>query len=209
MNQIETGKFIAKIRKEQGLTQRELADYLMISDKTVSKWECGNGLPEVSLMLPLCEKLGITVNELLSGKRLNDFEYKKNAEVNIMNLMQEKEENKRKLILESIVVLITLLAGCTLIMVSGLVELPVGWRIALIVIAVLVMAGGIAVAAVLEMTAGAFECSKCHHRFMPTTGAYLMAVHTITRRHLKCPKCGVRNWCKRTLTLEKIEKTEK
>ena len=209
MNQIQTGKFIAKIRKEQGLTQRELADYLMISDKTVSKWECGNGLPEVSLMLPLCEKLGITVNELLSGKRLNDFEYKKNAEVNIMNLMQEKEENKRKLILESIVVLITLLAGCTLIMVSGLVELPVGWRIALIVIAVLVMAGGIAVAAVLEMTAGAFECSKCHHRFMPTTGAYLMAVHTITRRHLKCPKCGVRNWCKRTLTLEKIEKTEK
>ena len=126
-----------------------------------------------------------------------------------MNLMQEKEENKRKLILESIVVLITLLASCTLIMVSGLVELPVGWRIALIVIAVLVMAGGIAVAAVLEMTAGAFECSKCHHRFMPTTGAYLMAVHTITRRHLKCPKCGVRNWCKRTLTLEKIEKTEK
>lgn len=209
MNQIQTGKFIAKIRKEQGLTQRELADYLMISDKTVSKWECGNGLPEVSLMLPLCEKLGITVNELLSGKRLNDFEYKKNAEVNIMNLMQEKEENKRKLILESIVVLITLLASCTLIMVSGLVELPVGWRIALIVIAVLVMAGGIAVAAVLEMTAGAFECSKCHHRFMPTTGAYLMAVHTITRRHLKCPKCGVRNWCKRTLTLEKIEKTEK
>ena len=209
MNQIETGKFIAKIRKEQGLTQGELADYLMISDKTVSKWECGNGLPEVSLMLPLCEKLGITVNELLSGKRLNDFEYKKNAEVNIMNLMQEKEENKRKLILESIVVLITLLASCTLIMVSGLVELPVGWRIALIVIAVLVMAGGIAVAAVLEMTAGAFECSKCHHRFMPTTGAYLMAAHTITRRHLKCPKCGVRNWCKRTLTLEKIEKTEK
>ena len=209
MNQIQTGKFIAKIRKEQGLTQRELADYLMISDKTVSKWECGNGLPEVSLMLPLCEKLGITVNELLSGKRLNDFEYKKNAEVNIMNLMQEKEENKRKLILESIVVLITLLASCTLVMVSGLVELPVGWRIALIVIAVLVMAGGIAVAAVLEMTAGAFECSKCHHRFMPTTGAYLMAVHTITRRHLKCPKCGVRNWCKRTLTLEKIEKTEK
>ena len=208
MDQLIVGKFIAELRKERKLTQRELAERLNISDKTVSKWECGLGMPEVSLMLPLCKELGITVNELLTGKRLDAFEYQKNAEVNIMNLIQEREENKRKLVLETIIVFITLLAACTLIMVSGLAELPTEWRITLIVIAIIVMVGGIAVAAVLEMTSGAFECSKCGHRFMPTTGAYLMAMHTITRRHLKCPKCGVRNWCKRTLTLETTDESE-
>ena len=69
MDQLKTGKFIAEMRKSKGLTQKQLADALLISDKTVSKWECGNGLPEVSLMLPLCEILGITVNELITGKR--------------------------------------------------------------------------------------------------------------------------------------------
>ena len=54
MDQQKTGQFIAEMRKEQGLTQRALAEKLLISDKTVSKWECGNGLPEISLMLPLC-----------------------------------------------------------------------------------------------------------------------------------------------------------
>lgn len=57
MDQSKIGKFIAQVRKEQSFTQRQLADMLGISDKTVSKWETGNGLPEVSLMMPLCELL--------------------------------------------------------------------------------------------------------------------------------------------------------
>lgn len=62
MEQVKIGKFIQEMRKEQSLTQRELAEKLNISDKTVSKWETGNGLPEVALMLPLCELLHISVN---------------------------------------------------------------------------------------------------------------------------------------------------
>ena len=100
MDQLEIGKFIARMRKEKGLTQSELAERLLISNKTVSKWECGNGLPEVSLMMPLCDALGITVNELLSGKRLTPSEYQKNAEVNMMKLIREKEEAKFRLIIE-------------------------------------------------------------------------------------------------------------
>ncbi len=92
------------MRKEKGLTQRALADKLLISDKTVSKWECGNGLPEVSLMMPLCEILGITVNELLTGKRLDSSEYQQNAEENIMKLIEEKNEAKFRLIIEAIVI---------------------------------------------------------------------------------------------------------
>ena len=58
-----------------------LADRLGISDKTVSKWERGAGLPDVSLMLPLCETLEISVNELLTGEKLTDADYKKKAEL--------------------------------------------------------------------------------------------------------------------------------
>lgn len=93
MDQIKIGAFIAALRKEQGLTQRQLAEELNISDKTVSKWECGKGLPEVSLMLPLCQRLGISVNELLSGERLEQENYEKKAEENILNLMID---NKKK-----------------------------------------------------------------------------------------------------------------
>ena len=93
MDQIRIGKFIANARKEKGMTQRELADTLLISDKTISKWECGKGLPEVSLMLPLCEALDISVNDLLSGERISDIDYKKKAEENMMNLMKENQEN--------------------------------------------------------------------------------------------------------------------
>ena len=68
MDQIRSGRLIAEERKKKGYTQRQLAEKLNISDKTISKWECGNGFPEVSLLLPLCDELGITVNDLLSGE---------------------------------------------------------------------------------------------------------------------------------------------
>ena len=199
MDQIKTGRFIAEQRKAHGMTQRQLAEKLAVSDKTVSKWECGNGLPEVSLMLPLCELLSINVNELLSGERLDADSYKQHAEENMMKLIDERKENKRKLILEVVVVMITLLASCTLIMLSGLLEMETWLRVTLIAIGLVVMFGGIGVAAVLEMTAGYFECSKCGEYFVPTKTAYIMGAHTIMRRHLKCPHCGKRNWCRRRL----------
>ena len=70
MDQKKIGIFIASLRKEKGYTQNQIAEMMGISEKTISKWECGNGLPEVSLMLPLCDLLGISVNELLLGERL-------------------------------------------------------------------------------------------------------------------------------------------
>ena len=200
MNQTKIGRFIAAQRKELSLTQRQLADQLNISDKTISKWETGNGLPEVSLMLPLCEVLHVTVNELLHGERLADSDYKQKAEEVIMDLVKEREESKRKIILGAIVCFITILAAVTLIMVSGLAELETWTRVVLIVIAVIVMAGGIGVAAALEMNAGTFECRHCHTRFVPTAGAYIAGAHSLTTRYLKCPECGKKSFCKRRLT---------
>lgn len=209
MDQIKIGKFIADLRKERGLTQRELADLLLISDKTVSKWERGSGLPEVSLMIPLCNELGITVNELLTGKRLFASEYQQNAEKTIMKLMKEREQSKQKLVWQIVIMLMAMLGAFTLIMVSGLAQMPDGWRVALIIIGFVVLVTGLVVVISIEMTYGAFECTKCGHRFMPTTTEYLFAVHTATRRYLKCPKCGKNNWTKRCLTVEPDEENEK
>ncbi len=208
MDQLKTGKFIAEMRKEQGLTQRALAEKLLISDKTVSKWECGNGFPEVSLMLPLCEILQISVNELLTGRRLQSSEYKKNAEKNLMKLINEREHAKRSLWLGIIAVVATLLAGITLFMIAGYFELKTWQKVVLIVVGFITIAAGLTVAVVLEVHSGAFECAKCGKRFMPKMGAYLAGAHTTTRRYLKCPHCGKKSMCIRRFSLEKDENQE-
>lgn len=69
MDQIKIGAFISELRKEHNMTQRVLAEKLGVTDRAISKWENGRGLPDVSLMKPLCEILGITVTELLNGER--------------------------------------------------------------------------------------------------------------------------------------------
>ncbi len=69
MEQAMIGKFISACRKEKGLTQMQLAEKLNITNRAVSKWETGKSMPDVSLMLDLCNILDITVNELLSGER--------------------------------------------------------------------------------------------------------------------------------------------
>lgn len=200
MDQVKIGKFISQMRKEKGLTQKQLGEELLISDKTVSKWETGKGLPEVSLMLPLCEKLGISVNELLTGERIPDEDYKKKAEENIMNIMREKEESIRKIIISVSTCAIALLAGFTIILTAGSFDMEAWQRAILIIIALVVMIGGIAIGAYTDMSVGTFECKHCGTRFVPATKAYIMGVHTITKRRLTCPKCGKRSYCTRRLT---------
>ena len=91
MDQVKIGKFISDERKAKGYTQKQLSELLGISDKTISKWERGNGFPEASLLLPLCNELEITVNELLTGERISQQNYKKKAEENMVNMIREKE----------------------------------------------------------------------------------------------------------------------
>ena len=95
MEQEKIGEFIAAQRKEKGMTQKQLGDALKISDKAVSKWECGKGLPDISIIMPLCELLNISVNELLSGEHLTEDSYPEKAEENMMQLIQETENQKR------------------------------------------------------------------------------------------------------------------
>lgn len=200
MDQVKIGKFIAAERKAKHYTQRNLADRLNISDKTVSKWECGNGFPEVSLLLPLCSELDITVNELLSGERIAEPDYKEKAEENMMDLVKEAQESKRKIILSVMVAVLTIIGALPLFLLSGLLAIAVWLRVLLIAIGLCELAMGISIACMLDQDAGAFECPECGTRFVPEMRDYVMGAHTITRRRLKCPGCGKTRFCKHVLT---------
>lgn len=113
MNQERIGKFIAKCRKEQKLTQEELAEKLNITYKAVSKWECGKSLPDASIMMDLCTILEINVNDLLSGKKVDKDKYADSAEENLLILTKQIE--KRKSILKKIQKLLLFFAVCLFI----------------------------------------------------------------------------------------------
>ncbi|MDD3429321.1 MAG: helix-turn-helix domain-containing protein [Oscillospiraceae bacterium] len=201
MDTIRTGKFIAEMRKEQKLTQRQLAQQLNISDKTISKWECGNGMPEVSLMLPLCNILHINVNELLSGEKISLECYQQKAEENMMNLMQEKQESKKKIVLSAVVATMGVAVLIVNILLASYVQsitLPV--KVMIIAFGAIVFLAGLGVAVVLDRETGSYECPHCKTHFTPEMGAYVKGLHTITKRKLKCPNCGQTSYCKHKLT---------
>ena len=83
MDMIKIGKFIAQLRKDQGLTQEQFGEKVGVTNKTVSRWETGNYLPPADALLAMSEMFGVTVNELLSGHRLKEEEYKQAAEENL------------------------------------------------------------------------------------------------------------------------------
>lgn len=96
MNQRKIGEFIASLRKEKGMTQKQLAEMIGVSDKTVSKWECGNGMPEMSIIMPLCQVLEISVNEFMSGQHLSEENYTEKAEENMKSLIEKSVNSEKK-----------------------------------------------------------------------------------------------------------------
>lgn len=90
------GMFISEKRKQKNLTQQELAEKLNLSNKTISKWECGKGIPEVSIMIELCEILEVSVNELLLGEHISSEEYKVKADENVISLIKEPKRLFKK-----------------------------------------------------------------------------------------------------------------
>ena len=200
MDQIRIGRFIAEARKTKNLTQRQLADALSISNKTISKWECGKGLPEVSLMLPLCAALDITVNDLLSGERVSPADYQTKAEGNMMDLLKENEENRRRMLESVIVVSITVIAVSALIIIASYLNLPTAVRIIVVAFSIAVAVAGIAAAAMLDRQAGYFECPYCKELFVPSMGEYIKSYHTFSKRRLTCPKCGKTGMCRHRVT---------
>lgn len=204
MDQVKIGKFISDERKAKGYTQKQLSELLGISDKTISKWERGNGFPEASLLLPLCNELEITVNELLTGERISQQNYKKKAEENMVNMIREKEENKQKILLTTIIGVISTITFVTLLLVvcfyTDVITLPI--KIVLMIIALSVFGVGLYVAMWGDRKIGYFKCRNCNELFTPTFMQYNMGMHLLSTRYLKCPHCKTRTWCRKVMTKE-------
>ena len=108
MNQQKIGKFIAERRKEKELTQVELADKLGVSNRTISKWENGNSLPDYSMFNDLCNELDISINELLSGEKLTEENYQKKLEENIVGTIDYNNKKRNQKIKKCIVNILSL-----------------------------------------------------------------------------------------------------
>lgn len=191
----KTGKFIALIRKEKGLTQRELAEKLNLSEKTISKWERGVGFPDISLILPLCKCLEIDANELMTGERLQDKQYRINAENNLLKLM-DKTSPKLKYTISTTSAIVTILITLGLILLAGFVIEEVWIKILVCVISVLLVVSNIALILLVAVNTEVYECCHCGEKFVPTMREYLMGAHAMKKRYLRCPYCHKKGWNK-------------
>ena len=123
MDQAKVGKFIALLRKEKGFTQEALGQRLGVTNKTVSRWETGAYMPDIELLIPLGEILGVSVNELLAGERLSDEQFRKQADENLVEMVQEnafslKERTeffRKKWLREHIALFVVCALVCTLV----------------------------------------------------------------------------------------------
>lgn len=200
MDMQRIGMFLAELRKEKNLTQDELGRQIGVTNKTVSRWENGNYLPPVELLQILSKLYGVSINELLSGERLNDEHYKQNAEDYIVTeLMKKSKEAKKRIKVSFVVSAITILAGLAIILLSSLLSAPVWLRVFCIVFTLVIVSLGIGVSCVLTADAGVYECPECGEKFVPSMKDFIFGVHTFTKRKLKCPVCGKKSFCKKKI----------
>ena len=200
MDQFKIGKFIAECRKKKNLTQMQLAEKLCITDKAISKWERSIAMPDTSIMLALCDILGISVNELLSGEKISMENNNQKNEQLLLDMAKELEK-KNKTIWSSmwaimIISITVLIAG---IFIAAFL-IPEGvWQLVTILCVCVVFLIPCIYAVKLEVIVGAYKCKNCGYEIVPTYKQALNAMHRGTTRYLRCPKCNQRTWCKKVL----------
>ena len=97
MNNEKTGMLIAQIRKEKGLTQKQLADRIGVSNATISKWETAKGFPDISLIEPLAEALDISVSEIIAGERLESSTKTDDIISDLVDISINEQNRKKKI----------------------------------------------------------------------------------------------------------------
>ena len=200
MNQIKIGKFIAECRKSKNLTQMHLAGKLSITDKAISKWERGISMPDSAIMLELCDILGISVNELLSGEKISMENNSQQNEQLLLDMAKELER-KNKTIWTSMwaIMIVSMTALFAGIFIAAFL-IPEGvWQLVTILGVCVVFLIPCFYALKLEVSVGADKCKKCGHEIVPTYKEAMNAMHMGTTRYLKCPKCNKRTWCKKII----------
>ena len=198
MNQIKIGRFIAECRKKANLTQMQLAEKLGITDKAVSKWERGVAMPDTSIMLELCDILGISVNELLSGEKISMENNNQKNEQLLFDMAKELEQ-KNKTVWKSmwVIMIISMTALFSGILIAAFL-IPEGvWQLLTIIGICIVFLIPCFYALKLEVSVGVYKCKNCGHEIVPTYKEAMNAMHMGFTRYLKCPKCNKRTWCKK------------
>ena len=201
MDQVKIGKFIAKRRKDKNLTQAELAEKLGITDRAISKWETGKGMPDSSIMLDLCKELEISVNELLSGEMIEMKDYDKKTEELLLEMAKKEEEQNKKLLFSMYAMMIvSIVFYFTTLLIAGLF-IPEGPKqFVVIILSSIIFFIAIFIGLKLEADAGYYECKNCHHKFIGEYKQVLWAMHMGTTRYLRCPKCNKRSWAKKVMS---------
>lgn len=201
MDQIKIGKFIAECRKKNNLTQMQLAEKLNITDRAISKWENGKGMPDSSIMLDLCSELKISVNELLSGEVLGVNNYNEKLEQNLIDIVKQKEESdKRILTMEIAMGGASIIIFLILVMTASLIEMQDWVRLLIIIPSTIFIFIVCLLLLRIEQTAGYYECQKCHYKYVPTYSSVLWAMHINRTRYMKCPKCNEKSWQKKVIS---------
>ena len=201
MDQEKIGRFIASLRKEKGLTQAQLAERLGISDRAVSKWETGRSMPDSSIMLELCDILGITVNDLLTGRKTTMENYKEIAEKNLLEMRKNEERSNRSMLrLEVVIGLISAPTMFICILTAAFADVSDIWAGILAGFGVLQFLVGAMFCFYIEKAAGYYECAECGHRYEPEFIPSMFAPHMGRTKRMKCPKCGKKSWQKKVIT---------
>ena len=203
MNQIKIGRFIAECRKKANLTQMQLAEKLGITDKAISKWERGIAMPDISNMLELCDILCISVNELLSGERINMENNNQKNEQLLLDMAKELEKKSKTIWSSMWAILIVSMTALITGIFFARFFIPEGvWQLITVLGLCVVFLPPCYYALKLEVSVGAYKCKNCGYEIVPTYKEVMMAMHRGTTSHLKCPKCEKRTWCKKVLNLE-------
>ena len=200
MDQLKIGKFIAECRKRENLTQMQLAEKLGITDKAISKWERGIAMPDSSAMLELCDILGISVNELLSGEKISMENNNQKNEQLLLDMAKELEQ-KNKTVWKSmwVIMIISMTALFAGIFIAAFL-IPEGvWQLVTILGTCIMFLIPCFYAVKLEVSVGAYKCKNCGHEIVPTYKEAMNAMHMGFTRYLKCPNCNKRTWCKKVL----------
>lgn len=201
MDYKKIGEFIAKERKSKKLTQAKLAEKLFVSEKTISKWENGNGVPDANSLQKMCEVFGVSINEILNGEKIPVENYKQKADEKLLEMQKSKEaSDKRLLNIEIVLGVITVLSFMIIFYSSiyaihelNIYVLP----IILIVVAVVMLIVGALFCFYIEQKAGYYECGKCHHKYEPTFSQSLFSPHMGRTKYMKCPNCKQKSWHKK------------
>ena len=203
MNQVKIGKFIASKRKEQGLTQLQLAEKLDITDRAISKWETGKSLPDASLMPELCKLLKITINDLLCGEVVSVENYNEKAEKALLEMVKKEEmQNKKLMMYENVIGFSSTISFLIQVFVAVFFVKNTTAQILLFILAFAFLIVGVSFALKIEAETGYYECQKCHNKYVPKYSSVYFAMHLGTTRYMKCPKCGKKSWQKKVMSKE-------